>query len=68
MKYLGQDSLSPDQDLNLGPPKYEARVLTTRQQCSVLFYHNKKSSDWFLNSNPVFSLIKLKKKFNSVAS
>jgi hypothetical protein len=28
-KNLSQDSQSPSQDLNLGPPEYEAGVLTT---------------------------------------
>jgi hypothetical protein len=30
-----QDSQSLDQDLNLGPPKYEAEVLTTQPRCLV---------------------------------
>jgi hypothetical protein len=34
-KSLSQDSRSPGRDLNLGPPKYEAGVLTTQLQCSV---------------------------------
>jgi hypothetical protein len=29
---LNQDSWSPDQDLNLGPPEYLSGVLTTRPQ------------------------------------
>jgi hypothetical protein len=35
-KNISQDSQSPDQDLNLGPPVYEAGVLTTRPLCSAL--------------------------------
>jgi hypothetical protein len=35
IKALSQDSLSADRDLNLGPPKYEAEVLTT-QLCSLV--------------------------------
>jgi hypothetical protein len=31
MKNLSQDNQSPDRDLNPGPPKYKARVLTTWQ-------------------------------------
>jgi hypothetical protein len=33
---ISQDSQSPGRDLNLRPPKYEAGVLTTRLQCSVM--------------------------------
>jgi hypothetical protein len=32
---LSQDSRSPGQDLNPGPPEYEARDLTTRPRSSV---------------------------------
>jgi hypothetical protein len=32
---LNQDSQSPGQDLNLGPPKNEAGVLTTQPRCLV---------------------------------
>jgi hypothetical protein len=31
-----QDSSSPGRDLNLGPPEYEAGVVTTRQRRSVV--------------------------------
>jgi hypothetical protein len=34
MKNLSQDSRSPGQDLDPGPPKYEAGVLTTRPRRS----------------------------------
>jgi hypothetical protein len=37
MNNFSQDSWSLGQDLNPGPPKYEAGVLTTRSQCLVLF-------------------------------
>jgi hypothetical protein len=32
MKIISQDSRSPGRDLNPGPPKYEAGVLTTRHR------------------------------------
>jgi hypothetical protein len=35
MKTLNKDRWSPDQDLNLGPPEYEAGVLTTRPRSST---------------------------------
>lgn len=31
MKVLSQDNKFPGQDFNLGPPKYETGMLTTRQ-------------------------------------
>jgi hypothetical protein len=34
-KNLSNDSLSPDRDLNAGPPEYESGVLTTQSRCSV---------------------------------
>jgi hypothetical protein len=36
METLSQDSHSPGEDLNLGPPEYEANVLTTRLKYSVV--------------------------------
>jgi hypothetical protein len=35
MKTLTQDIQSPGQDLNPGPQKYKAHVLTTQPQCLV---------------------------------
>jgi hypothetical protein len=35
-KTLSLDSRSPGRDLNLGPPEYEAAVLTTRPRRSVI--------------------------------
>jgi hypothetical protein len=35
-----QDSLFPNRDFNQGPPEYEAGVLTTRLQRSVLDVKN----------------------------
>jgi hypothetical protein len=35
---LTQDSRSPGRDLNLGPPKYEALVLTTRLRHSLVVF------------------------------
>jgi hypothetical protein len=37
-KNLSQDNWSPDGDLNPGPPKYDAGVLTTRLRRSVGTY------------------------------
>jgi hypothetical protein len=34
---LDQDSRSPGRNLNLGPPEYEAGILTTRPRRSVMF-------------------------------
>jgi hypothetical protein len=34
MKNLSQDSQSPHQDLNLGPPKYKAGIIITQPQRS----------------------------------
>jgi hypothetical protein len=39
MKNLSQDTWSPNRDLNPGPSKYEAGVLTTRPQCSEYFLY-----------------------------
>jgi hypothetical protein len=35
LENLGQDSHSPGQDLNAGPPEYQEGVLTPRPRCSV---------------------------------
>jgi hypothetical protein len=37
---LSQDSWSPGQDMNPGPPAYEKEVITTQPQCLVLNLSN----------------------------
>jgi hypothetical protein len=45
MTNLSQDSQSPGQDFNLGPPGYKAGVLTTRPRCSVTFKRHSEATE-----------------------
>jgi hypothetical protein len=44
---LCQDSRSSSQDLNPGPPEYEAGVLTTRPRSSVSVHRKLNKNKWF---------------------
>jgi hypothetical protein len=59
-KALSQDSRYSDQDMNPGPPEYEAGVLTTRARSSVCSSEDSLRSSELLSGKSTIGIMNLK--------